>query len=1022
MESSPATNNVIDVDEETVCVVNNGNNNAQLENEVKKRDLENGGSGEELGFRLAKKAKSGGEMQRVAEIVLVLSAMAGMRGGKNPTEAEVELMEEARAKLVEICTDLKPGDLVANGAIRRVIDDLGLNWKAADQRLGQFRGPTRVSIKDRVSGLKNKMEESKKFTVPSATYTSQMSQPGFGTVADNRGPSHSIRMFPSDKSVAPPLSSGGPPNSSASVHVSTATSASVTYYPVTGEVRASTVSAGLPGSYLGRDTSAFAGPRVEKPLFKPEGGSNGTSYAPQLQVNASASQPMMHSQPNQPRSLQSHPLSAKTTHEGTANMGTLQAASQAARGQAFRPLVAQSPSAILPSIHQPVQGVKFAQPQSHEIAKIVQKLLQPKLPEHPTWTPPSRDYMSKPLACEMCEVAANEVETVLICDACEKGFHLKCLEAANQKGMPRGGEWHCLKCLALSNGKPLPPKYGRVMRSITPPKGPSTSAGAQPSNLAGVQQYIQAGPQLHIPPGSQPPNSAGPQLSNQVGPQPSNPAGPQPSNLAGPQPSNPDGSNPAGLQPSNPAGIQPSNLGGSQLCDPAGFQTFDGLETQPSYVSGHQPSKPAGPQPSNSVGARPSNSAGFQPSNLAGAQPFNPAGAQPSNPAGAQPSNPAGAQPSNPAGAQPSSEEKKENVVQEVNQEKLTENGSSYLHRSALSSPMSATCAASDSMTHSLREMTSNSITLTVKGMDQGKCVGNDPNNMSKGAVSNSPFVSAISDSSIQLMQVSESREQDERSVSESKLQSPAILSEIIKSEISIPSNILQDTEQRELSNTGEVPMKTSQDNCMVDEFESVRGHKDCASAPDVKQCEHDVAHGNSVGSSEANDEARKNSGMSSSGVSNVKWNGSALKAADGKTFYESCSAGGVTYKVQDYALFKSSHEKPTPSKLQAMWEDIDTGFKWVTVRQCYFPADLPEAVGHPCAPESNEVYCSNHENCIKADLIEGPCEVLPPTKYQETSERRTQLETEGKNESRPVFLCKWFYDECKGTFQPVFS
>jgi hypothetical protein len=38
------------------------------------------------------------------------------------------------------------------------------------------------------------------------------------------------------------------------------------------------------------------------------------------------------------------------------------------------------------------------------------------------------------------------------------------------------------------------------------------------------------------------------------------------------------------------------------------------------------------------------------------------------------------------------------------------------------------------------------------------------------------------------------------------------------------------------------------------------------------------------------------------------------------------------------------------------MWEDSKTGSKWVIVTRCYFPGDLPENVGRPCAPESNEV------------------------------------------------------------------
>lgn len=110
-----------------------------------------------------------------------------------------------------------------------------------------------------------------------------------------------------------------------------------------------------------------------------------------------------------------------------------------------------------------------------EIGKIVQKLLQPRVSERPTWIPPSRDYMSKALTCQICMSMVTEIDSILICDACEKGYHLKCLQTTNQKGVPRG-EWHCGKCLSLSNGKPLPPKYGRVMRNMNTPKVSSNSA------------------------------------------------------------------------------------------------------------------------------------------------------------------------------------------------------------------------------------------------------------------------------------------------------------------------------------------------------------------------------------------------------------------------------------------------------------------------------------------------------------------------------------------------------------------
>lgn len=150
---------------------------------------------------------------------------------------------------------------------------------------------------------------------------------------------------------------------------------------------------------------------------------------------------------------------------GAADMSRSQAATS-------KPSITQNTSMNPLSIH--LQGRSFVQVpplnNSHiEISKIIQKLLQPQLPQHPTWTPPSRDYMNKAVTCQMCKLTINEVESLLVCDACEKAYHLRCLQCNSPKAIPRG-EWHCGKCLALSNGKPLPPKYGRVMRNITAPK------------------------------------------------------------------------------------------------------------------------------------------------------------------------------------------------------------------------------------------------------------------------------------------------------------------------------------------------------------------------------------------------------------------------------------------------------------------------------------------------------------------------------------------------------------------------
>lgn len=171
---------------------------------------------------------------------------------------------------------------------------------------------------------------------------------------------------------------------------------------------------------------------------------------------------------------------------GTTEMTMPRVTPLAARDQSFRPFITQTAPGNLPSMHQPLHAVKYVQaaPLStnhNEIAKVVQKLLQPKLPNHPTWIPPSRDYMNKALTCQSCQLTISEVDSVLICDACEKGYHITCAQSSNQRGIPRG-EWHCKRCLVLSNGKPLPPKYGRVMRSNTQAKVPNTNTGVQLSS------------------------------------------------------------------------------------------------------------------------------------------------------------------------------------------------------------------------------------------------------------------------------------------------------------------------------------------------------------------------------------------------------------------------------------------------------------------------------------------------------------------------------------------------------------
>ncbi|KAL7217887.1 hypothetical protein ACSBR2_011171 [Camellia fascicularis] len=810
-----------------------------------KRTAENG----ELGVPAAKKARN---VKKVAEIVLVLAAMGKMRGGRSPTAAEKEMMVEAREKLVEVCEEFAPKDVFPRDAFGAVIEDLGLN-KLKEQRLG-FR-PPKVSIAEKLLFTKQKMEKSEEFSVRTATHSSQRVQTNLGTAAESRGALHTTKMFPSDKPSHAPNSSGGFQPASPLVHVKAANSTSLPYQLPASEVRTSVVSSGLPTSLLGRDSSSSALPRVDRPHVRLDPRSNGSSYMSQIQVNSSGDHtpvktPAWSQQSLTVSSGKTGPDNKVLPHpsvkvDRTADLTASRVAPQAATS---KPLITQTTSGHMPTMHHHVQGIHFVQApllsNGHsEISKIVQKLLQPKLPGQPTWTPPSRDYMSKALTCQVCKLTINEVENVLICDACEKGYHLKCLQSHNQKGVPRG-EWHCFKCLSLSNGKTLPPKYGRVTRNINAPKVLSIAATVQSS------------------------------LDKKV-----------------------------------------ATLG------------------------------------------------------------------------------------------------------EKGNQQKITANGSSGLQSApAGSMGNSLNHSASGSNMLNAIELQGNDILSSREKMDDKRHFETCPND--KIRTPGPACVSSAAGSSVE-------RPIEEKLALELKGQSASKPSEIGSKMLDHlhASSDPQDNDQKGLLNSAEIPLMQCHDSNDIVKY-SGKSHSsenfDGNPNDEFKQKEQGVVRSEPVKISGTITLASEHARPSSDGSHDVDWIGDILQVVDEKTYYQSCCINGVVYEVQDHALFHSKNDKLMPSKLQAMWEDNKTRSKWVIINRCYFPDDLPEAVGRPCYPESNEVYESNHGSTIMAGLIRGPCEVLPPGKFIEENERRSRLGT-GAND-QPLFLCKWFYDESKGVFRDVSS
>jgi len=196
--------------------------------------------------------------------------------------------------------------------------------------------------------------------------------------------------------------------------------------------------------------------------------------------------------PSQPDNLMDH---TREKSEGAHAANSVQTNDQVLGNQEAKIPEVHSAVANLPVGQQPAPGVLFVTGPSffttHEdISKSVQKILQPKVFDHPNWNPPSAEYTNKPINCQICKVTITDIESLLVCDACEKGTHLKCLQSyGNKDGVPKA-EWHCPRCLVTSNGKPFPPKYGRVTRTISPQQAPSNtvafsaSSEKRPENLA----------------------------------------------------------------------------------------------------------------------------------------------------------------------------------------------------------------------------------------------------------------------------------------------------------------------------------------------------------------------------------------------------------------------------------------------------------------------------------------------------------------------------------------------------------
>ena len=93
------------------------------------------------------------------------------------------------------------------------------------------------------------------------------------------------------------------------------------------------------------------------------------------------------------------------------------------------------------------------------------KLVRHQPANHPSWMLPPSEYMHARLDCQICKTFTTVVESLLVCDACERGIDLNCLQQDGNEGMSNA-DWYFPTCVMYSKGKPLPPKYGKIIRKI----------------------------------------------------------------------------------------------------------------------------------------------------------------------------------------------------------------------------------------------------------------------------------------------------------------------------------------------------------------------------------------------------------------------------------------------------------------------------------------------------------------------------------------------------------------------------
>ncbi|KAL3693112.1 hypothetical protein R1sor_006763 [Riccia sorocarpa] len=345
-------------------------------------------------------------LSSTAEIVVVLAGMAQLRAGRPFTSLEKDLAAVAYQNVVTLVSKVAPNVLVSKDALETMIHDLNMKRMAQTRKEDEARAKALAEAEAKAKAEKDeaeaklKAEEQAKLKAKAeAEEREQAALRAAAAVA--LGPVKDAKPV----AVLPPPST--PPGQPAQA------------LPPPLEPKISSASPIIPPSTMSAQAEDIT------------------------QLEATSERKARENSPSQQSSKNplGRPPKVRSKPKKESSVPTL-----------------TSPD-YLDSIQSSVPEAQRPQVTHKQLCIAVQQFIQEQMPhasQIPEAIPPS--YINASTPCQICKLISKETTTVIVCDSCDKLFHLKCIQSNSHTKGVRKGDWHCAEC--LSGGRSYREKYG----------------------------------------------------------------------------------------------------------------------------------------------------------------------------------------------------------------------------------------------------------------------------------------------------------------------------------------------------------------------------------------------------------------------------------------------------------------------------------------------------------------------------------------------------------------------------------